>query len=150
MPQSFASMHAHFVFSTKNRVPDIHAEWRPRLHEYIGGILRAKGCVLIAAGGMPDHMHLLVSLARTISIAETVGLVKANASGWIHDTFEAALLFDWQDGYAAFAVSFSDLDAVTAYIANQEEHHRKRDFKAELLALLKKHHLAYDERYLWD
>ncbi len=150
MPQSLASVHVHFVFSTKNRVPDIRAEWRPRLHEYVGGTLRTKGCALLAAGGMPDHMHLLVSLSRTISIADVVGLVKANASRWIHDTFQGAGLFDWQDGYSAFGVSYSGLEGVMTYIANQEEHHRKRDFKAELLALLEKHRVAYDERYLWD
>jgi hypothetical protein len=89
-------------------------------------------------------------MARTISIAQMIGHVKANASGWIHETIEGARSFDWQDGYATFGVSYSDIDAVTSYIANQDEHHSKRDFKVELRALLDKHQIPYDERYLWD
>ena len=64
MPQSFVSLHHHLIFSTKNRLPLISSEVQPRLFAYIGGILRGEGCVLDAAGGMPDHVHLLVSLDK--------------------------------------------------------------------------------------
>src|SRR5881409_3671628 len=98
MPQSFGSLHFHLVFSTKNRQPLIDAELQARLYEYIGGILRAEKSVLLAAGGMPDHVHLLVSLSRELSISETLRLIKANSSKWIHETFASLPTFAWQAG----------------------------------------------------
>ncbi|TMQ34940.1 MAG: IS200/IS605 family transposase, partial [Planctomycetota bacterium] len=86
MPQSFASLHVHIIFSTKNREPFLSPEIETRLYEYIGGILRAEGASLIAAGGMPDHVHLLVSLTRDHSLAGVARLIKANSSKWIHET----------------------------------------------------------------
>jgi REP element-mobilizing transposase RayT len=128
----------------------LDAEIRPRLHEYMGGILRAEKSVLIAAGGMPDHVHLLVSLSRELSIAETLRLLKANSSKWIHETFPSHVQFAWQAGYGAFSVSFSNLPAVKDYIARQAEHHRVRSFQDEFRELLRRHELAWDERYVWD
>ena len=126
MPQSLASLNFHLVFSTKNRQPLIDPEIQERLYEYIGGILRAEKSVLLAAGGMPDHVHLLVSLSRELSIADTLRLVKANSSKWVHETFPHRQNFGWQAGYGAFSVSFSNLPEVKKYIAGQAEHHRIR------------------------
>ena len=84
VPQSFASLHIHVVFSTKHRAPMLFPELRPRLHKYLGGVLRDHSCSLSAAGGTSDHIHLLVSLSRTIAIADAVRVMKANSSGWIH------------------------------------------------------------------
>lgn len=150
MPQSFGSLHFHIVFSTKNRQPLIDVELQPRLYEYIGGILRAEKSVLLAAGGMPDHVHLLVSLSRELSIAETLRLVKANSSKWIHETFPDRKLFAWQAGYGAFSVSYSNLPDVKSYLARQIEHHRVRTFQDEFRDFLRKHELEWDERYVWD
>ena len=150
MPQSFVCLHCHIVFSTKHRKPWITSELAPRLHDYIGGIIRGVGGLLISAGGMSDHTHLLVSLGKMNSAAELVRDVKSNSSGWIHKTFPDLAHFGWQTGYGAFAVSHSNLDEVKRYIANQTEHHRVRTFKEEFLAFLQKHNLEYNERYLWD
>jgi REP element-mobilizing transposase RayT len=150
MPQSFGSLHFHIVFSTKNRQTLIDADLQVRLYEYIGGILRAEKSVLLAAGGMSDHVHLLVSLSRELSIAETVRLVKANSSKWIHETFPDRQLFAWQAGYGAFSVSFSNLPVVKNYLARQAEHHRVRTFQDEFREFLRKHDLDWDERYVWD
>jgi putative transposase len=87
MPQSFASLHCHVIFSTKGRAPLISALLQPRLFAYLGGILAPRGTVLLAAGGMPDHVHLLLSLSREITVAEVVRLLKANSSKWVHETF---------------------------------------------------------------
>src|SRR5437870_9311963 len=87
---------------------------------------RAEKSALLAAGGMPDHVHLLVSLSRELSIAETLRLVKANSSKWIHETFPDRQQFAWQAGYGAFSVSFSNLPDVKNYLAHQGEHHRLR------------------------
>ncbi len=128
MPQSLASVHVHFVFSTKHREPRLSEDLRPRLHAYIGGTLRSKSCSLVSAGGTEDHIHLLVSMCRTISLAESVQAIKSNSSRWIHEEFPTQREFHWQDGYGAFAVSFSNLGIVKQYLASQEEHHRQRSY----------------------
>ncbi|MEX2168436.1 MAG: IS200/IS605 family transposase [Pirellulales bacterium] len=149
MPQSFASLHCHIIFSTKHRDPVITPVMRPRMHEYLGGIARNHSCSLLAAGGMPDHIHLLLSLPRTLSVADVVRLIKSNSSGWVHQQFGKPD-FGWQDGYGAFAVSYSNIDQVKSYISNQEDHHRKTSFKEEFLQFLRRHELEWDERYIWD
>jgi putative transposase len=149
MPQSFGSRHCHLVFSTKQRLPQITADIQPRLFEYIGGILRNHSSCLIAAGGMPDHVHLLVSLGRTVATAEAVRLIKSNSSAWMHN--ELSLTdFRWQDGYGAFAVSYSNIDSVKLYLANQAQHHAHKTFQDEFLEFLRRHELEWDERYIWD
>jgi REP element-mobilizing transposase RayT len=150
MPQSFACLHHHLIFSTKNRAPLIAAEVQPRLFEYIGGILRAEGCALAAAGGMPDHVHLLTSLDRKISIADTMRIVKANSSRWVHETFPALSGFSWQVGYGAFAVSYSHLDRVKRYLSQQATHHQRITFQEEFIAFLQRHQIEFDERDLWN
>ena len=150
MPQSFGSLYFHLIFSTKNRLPLLSDDIQPRLFEYLGGILRNQKGVLIAAGGIEDHVHLLVSLSRQASIADTLRDLKSNSSGWIHETFPELRLFAWQSGYGAFSVSFSAFKSVRRYLANQREHHQKRSFKEEFLEILKLHEMGYDERYVWD
>jgi REP element-mobilizing transposase RayT len=150
MPQSLVSLTTHVVFSTKNREPLIDRDLAPRLYGYMGGIIRNTGSVLLAVGGIPDHVHLLVSLGRQTSIADLVRDAKANSSAWVHETFPELSQFAWQAGYGAFAVSVSVVEQVKTYIANQEKHHRRQTFQDELRAFLKAHGLEWEERYLWD
>ncbi len=150
MPQSFGSLYFHLVFSTKNRVPSISDGMRPRLFEYLGGILKNQKGRLVSAGGIEDHVHLLVSLSRQASISDTLRDLKSNSSGWIHETFPEERSFAWQSGYGAFSVSFSALDSVHKYLANQKEHHAKQSFQEEFIAFIKLHELEYDDRYIWD
>ncbi len=150
MPQSFASLHIHIVFSTKHREPTLVPEIRPRLHEVIGGILREHSSTLIAAGGTADHIHLLASLGRTISISDALRFIKSNSSNWIHNQIAHMADFQWQEGYGAFAVSYSNIDAVKAYLANQQRHHQQLSFQDELRELLRHHEIEWDERYIWD
>jgi putative transposase len=125
-------------------------DWSPRLYEYIGGTVRAKGSLLFAAGGMPDHIHLVISQGKQATIADIIRDIKANSSRWIHETFNSLRGFAWQTGYAAFSVSQSNLDEVKQYIANQAEHHRVRTFQEEFLLFLKRHGVQYDEQHMWD
>jgi putative transposase len=120
------------------------------LFEVMGGILRAENCSLIGAGGTDDHVHLLASLSRTISVADAVRVIKSNSSSWIHGTFAKLREFQWQTGYGAFAVSYSGLDAVKAYLSNQEAHHTKMSYQDEFRGLLTRHGISWDERYVWD
>jgi putative transposase len=150
VPQSFVSLNCHIVFSTKNREPLIAPPVTDRLYSYIGGVFRGEGATLMAAGGMPDHVHLFVSLGKTNSVANLLRVVKTNSSKWIHETFREMGGFAWQTGYGAFAVSCSNSARIKRYIADQKEHHRARSFKDEFLALLERHGLDYDERYIWE
>ena len=148
MPSTHLSLHFHVVFSTKNREPRIAAEWRERLHGYLGGVARKSGCVPEAIGGVADHVHLLLGLTATARLADVVRDIKAVSSKWIHEeTGDRA--FAWQEGYGAFSVSPSHRETVRSYIASQEEHHRKRTFQEEYLELLNRCGVGYDERYLW-
>ena len=113
-------------------------------------ILNNKNAKLISAGGMFDHIHLYASLPSTISIADFVNVVKSNSSRWVHESFSHLRSFAWQEGYGAFSVSKSEETKVIRYVLNQEQHHTKRTFKQELLSLLKKHQIKYDERYIWS
>jgi putative transposase len=146
---TFVSNLVHFVWGTKNREPLIRKSWRDRLHGYIGGVLTNKKAKLLAAGGIEDHMHVLVSLPATISLAQAANAMKANSSRWIHENIPQAKGFDWQPGYGAFSVSKSVEPQVKAYICHQEERHRRLKFTAEFAALLDKHCIPYEERYLW-
>lgn len=100
-------------------------------------------------GGVADHVHILLSLPTTVPVAKAMQLIKGGSSKWIHETFPSHRHFSWQEEYGAFSVSVSQLEKTIQYIKNQEEHHRTITFKEEFVDLLKRHHLEYDERYLW-
>ena len=140
----------HFVWSTAKREPMIDPIWKDRLYSYIGGILKAQNAKLICAGGVSDHVHLLVSMPSTITIADLVNVMKSNSSKWVHRTFPKSRSFAWQEGYGGFAVSKSAEKDVIDYIKNQEHHHHDRDFKKEFVAMLDKHEVEYETKYLWD
>jgi len=146
---SYVSSHYHCVFSTKERQPLISMELRERLWPFLGGIARQNHMKAIEIGGMPDHIHILLSLPSTLSIAKALQLIKGGSSKWVHETFPEQRLFRWQVKYGAFGVSVSQLDRIIQYIKDQDVHHRKMTFQEEFLALLKKHRVEYDERYLW-
>jgi REP-associated tyrosine transposase len=148
MAGTFTNLLYHVVFSTKDRVPMIHKDVQERLYEYMGGIIRGEGGVLLEIGGVADHVHLLTKLKADTAIAVLLRLLKSNSSGWVNDNRLVPGRFAWQTGYAAFSVSESQVEAVRRYIRNQEAHHAKVSFKDELIALLKKHRIEYDERYI--
>jgi REP element-mobilizing transposase RayT len=148
MPATHTSLHCHIVFSTKDRHPFIADAWRGRLHEYLGGLIRAAEAIPEAVGGTADHVHLLVGLRATHALAALVQDVKQTSSHWIRETI-AVKNFAWQPGYGAFTVSVSNCAAVREYIANQIEHHRTRTFQEEYVTFLNKHDVAYEEKYLW-
>jgi len=147
---SYVSSYFHCVFSTKERRSLIPPELRERLWPYLGGIARENEMKAREIGGMPDHVHILLSLPPTLSIAKALQLLKGGSSKWVHDTFPEHWAFRWQVKYGAFGVSVSLLDKTTEYIRNQEGHHRKMTFQEEFLTLLKRHRIVYDSRYLWE
>jgi REP element-mobilizing transposase RayT len=146
----YVSSYYHCVFSTKERRPLITPALRERLWPFMGGIARQNHMKAIEIGGVADHVHMLISLPATLAPAKALQLIKGGSSKWVHDTFPEHRLFAWQKKYGAFGVSVSRLDVIVRYIRNQAAHHRTRSFQEEFLALLKKHRIEYDERYLWD
>ena len=145
---SFNSCLIHCVWSTKNRASFLDSELRERLWPYLGGIARENKMKTLAAGGVADHVHLLISLPGQLSVAKAIQLLKGNSSKWIHETFPGLAGFGWQEGYGAFSIGVSGVDATVHYIRNQTEHHRHRTFREEFVAILRKHGLDYDERML--
>ena len=150
MANTYTALYYHLVFSTKHRYPWLTIEFEQRIWTYIGGIAREHNMQALQVGGVEDHLHVLLAASPTMTVSKAAQLVKGGSSKWIHDTFPQLQAFGWQDGYSAFTVSKSGIAAVRAYIQGQREHHRAITFQVELLALLERHQVAYDERYLWD
>ncbi|MHC4289894.1 MAG: IS200/IS605 family transposase [Planctomycetota bacterium] len=146
---SYTCLYYHIVFSTKERRRYLNEEQVQAVCKYIGGILRnQKGC-LLTGNGMSDHLHLAASLHPQTCISDCLQHIKGSSSKWIHETYPDLELSCWQDGYSAFSVSYSGLDKVTAYIRNQQAHHKKQTFEEELISLLKKHKIDYDPKYVF-
>ena len=137
----------HLVFSTKKRHKLIVKEIRERLWKYLTGICHNIDLIPVATGGMDDHVHMLFHLPPSRALGDAVRFVKTNSSKWMN---EHGREFAWQEGYGAFAVSASNLNAVVRYIHDQERHHRKMCFEDEYLALLKRHGVKFDPRFVFD
>lgn len=149
MANTYTSLIYHFVFSTKNRQAWIVPEIEQRVWAMIGGIARTHKMTALQVGGIEDHIHALVIARPTLAPCEIAQILKGESSKWIHEEFPSLRGFGWQDGYGAFTVSKSNIPDVRCYIENQREHHRKRTFQEEYLALLRMNGIDYDERYLW-
>ncbi len=150
MPGTYSQILLHIVFSTKHRDPWISAEVAERLYPYLGGIVRGEKGVLYDIGGVEDHVHLYLRWRCDGSVSDLMRTLKARSSRWVHDTFPALGAFAWQEGYSVFSVSKSQEEAVKKYIAGQAGHHKKEDFRSELLRLLGAHGVEFDGRYLFD
>ena len=148
MAQSLSKILLHTMFSTKNREQTIPVEIQPDLHDYLGGILRDCGCPAIEINSMPDHIHLLHVLSRTITVSEVVRQMKHGSSKWMHGRGVEG--FHWQNGYGVFSIGQSQVETVRAYIRNQQEHHRVRTFQEEFRGLLERYQVKFEEAYVWD
>ena len=140
----------HIIFSTKNRGPWIRADIESRVWSYLGGIARENDMRALLVGGMENHVHLLLGVPPTIAVSKAVQLIKGGSSAWLKDAFPGLKGFGWQDGYGAFTVSKSLVPEVEAYIRSQREHHRTKSFEEEYRAVLVKHGIEFDERYVFD
>ena len=150
MGQSLVKNYVHIVFSTKYRTPFIHPPYELELHAYLGGICKELECQPVKIGGYTDHVHILCMLSKKIALMKLLEEVKSHSSKWMKTKDISLNNFYWQDGYGAFSVNPAQTERVIAYIENQHEHHRKKDFQNEYRAYLKKYNVEYDERYVWD
>jgi REP element-mobilizing transposase RayT len=149
MAHSFICSYFHCVWSTCERRALIRGELRERLWPYMAAIARDDGMKALQVGGTDNHVHVLLSLPATAPIAKAVQVLKSNSSKWARETLPQYSMFGWQEGYAAFSVSASAVPQVDQYIQRQEEHHRGRTFEEEFRAMLDKHGVAYDPRYMF-
>ncbi len=147
---AFTKLCYHIVFGTKFRHSVITPDLKPRLYEYIGGTIRGINGHLIEIGGVEDHVHLLTSIPPTLPLSDAIRDIKANASKWINDSSLTPARFEWQKGYGAFTVSFSQLDSLRKYLRGQEEHHKTHTFEEEYAALLKRHEISFDPKHLFE
>ncbi|MCI0423474.1 MAG: IS200/IS605 family transposase [Acidobacteria bacterium] len=148
MPHSYAQNRVHIVFSTKERKRLIEPAMQGRLGKYVSGIAQNHGMHVLAVGGVEDHIHVLVDVPPMLPLAKAIQTIKANSSKWMNE-HRARRDFAWQEGYGAFSVSASNTQAVIAYIENQAAHHKRRSFEDEFVALLKKHGIPYDPKYVF-
>ena len=143
---SYVQNIVHLVFSTKERRKLIPAEFQPDLWAYVAGICKRNELFVHAVGGLDDHIHSLVQIPPSITIAKAVLAIKSNSSRWVREQIRG---FEWQEGYGAFSVSASNVPTVEQYIRSQAAHHRKMTFEEEFTALLKKHRVEFDARYVF-
>ncbi|MDI9584005.1 MAG: transposase [Acidobacteriota bacterium] len=148
MPGSFACLHYHIVFGTRNRLPLIAPDIAAPLHGYLAGIVNRLGGKAVLIGGTADHVHILARLGRDRCVADAVRDLKANSTRWIRETYPPHCAFGWQDGYGAFTISYPGVDRVVAYIRGKEEHHRVVSFREEFQSFLRRHDIEFDERCL--
>jgi putative transposase len=144
MPHTYTQNTLHIIFSTKDRRKSIPEHFQPRLWSYVAGICKNHGILAHSIGGAADHIHLLLQLPPTLPLAKVVLAIKSNSGRWAHNQ---AHKFTWQEGYAAFSVSASQIPAVLRYIQNQNAHHKKMSFDAEFLTLLKKHNIPFNSKF---
>ena len=143
MSHSYLHNPVHVVFSTKERRPLIHKETQTHLWAYLAGVWKKQKIFVHEIGGMEDHLHMLIQIPLTLAYSDAMQEIKTSSSRWMGRSFA------WQRGFGIFGVSASNLDAVVRYVQKQQEHHRKRTFEQEYIALLKKHGIAYDPRYVF-
>lgn len=150
MPNTYTQIYLHIVFAVRERDAMIKPEHKEEIHKYITGIVQKRDHKLIAINSMPDHVHILIGYDPKQALSELVRDIKAGSSKFINDSKSLKSKFFWQEGYGAFSYSRSQLDNVVKYIENQEEHHKKIDFRAEYLEMLEKFSVDYDPKYLFE
>jgi len=152
MAQSLARVNLHIIFSTKERQPFIHPSIEKEMHGYLAGTCQNLKCIPFEVGGVEDHVHLLVSLSKVITISDLIEKIKVSSSKWIKAQDKQFRDFSWQKGYGVFSVDEPAFENVREYILRQREHHTTKDldFKSEFLKILKRYNVSYDEKYLWD
>lgn len=150
MANTYTQLYIQIVFAVKGRQNLIDPAWKEHLNQYIAGIIRRKGHKPIIVNGMPDHIHIFIGLAPSISISDLVRDIKCNSSKYINEQNYAAHRFSWQEGFGAFSYARTEINRVYQYILNQEKHHRQQNFREEFTGMLEEFEIEYEEKYMFD
>ena len=149
MANTYTQLYIHYVFAVQNRLSLIDGNWKTQLYKYMNGIIGQQGHKPFAINGMPDHVHVLVSMNPKQGPSDLMFNVKRSSSLWINENRFVAGKFSWQEGFGAFSYGKSQIPDIVQYIENQEFHHKKRTFQEEYLDFLKAFGIEYDERYIF-
>ncbi|MFN8358813.1 MAG: IS200/IS605 family transposase [Candidatus Kapaibacterium sp.] len=150
MSNTFSQIYIHIVFAVKGRANLIQNQWKDELYKYICGIVNNNHQKVYSINGMPDHVHILISIKPNCLLSDFVRDIKASSSKWINSKNIIRGKFQWQEGFGAFSVSQSQVDKVIAYIENQEQHHKKVTFQKEYIELLHSYNIEFNEKYVFD
>lgn len=150
MAGTFSQIYIQLVFAVRNRECLILSNWEEELYKYISGIVKNKEQKMIAIGGMPDHIHLLIGIKPSCCLSDLVREIKKSSNEFVNEKRYSKFKFQWQEGYGAFSYSHSSLDDVIAYVRNQKEHHKKKTFKQEYKEFLIKFHVEHNDEYLFE
>lgn len=150
MANTYHQIYLQTVFAVKYRAAVMHKDWRSELFTVMGNLINETGCKTLIVNGVEDHVHCFFGLRPAVSISDVMKNTKAKSSKWLNETGLLQYRFEWQVGFGVFSYSRSHIDNVYRYIQNQEEHHRKKNFRREYIKLLKEHQIEYDERYIFQ
>lgn len=150
MAQSLSKLYVHIIFHIKNDSVKILKNDTDELYSYMGSIIKDNQSIPISINGISDHVHVLCVMSKNIALAKLVEEIKRHSSRWIKTKGKHYYQFSWQGGYGSFSVSPSLHYKTKLYIRNQEEHHKKMNFKEEYLLFLKEYGIEYNENYLWN
>jgi REP element-mobilizing transposase RayT len=123
MRDALAQIYLHFVWGTWNRLPLITHANEKQVYAAILEKSNKLGSIVIAIGGMPDHIHLFVRFPSTTSVADFIKKVKGSTSHLVSHQINSEEFFKWQGAYAVFSVSEKDAPRIKSYIQHQKEHH---------------------------
>lgn len=149
MANTYSRLYVHIIFAVKGRANLISEKWREDLYKYISGIITNKNQKLMIINGMPDHILILLGFNPDSVISDIVRDIKSNSSRWINDNRFVQGKFEWQNGFGAFSVGYSNIRMVADYIQNQQQHHRNKSFRDEFIKMLDKYHISYKPEYLF-
>ena len=150
MANTYSQLYFHIVFAVKGRANLIKTHWKDELYKYISGIITNKDQKLMIINGMPNHLHLLISTKPNCNLSDLIRDIKTNASKWINKKRFVNGKFQWQNGFGAFTVSQSQLQKITNYIKNQEEHHKIKSFREEYIDFLKAYNIDFNTQYIFE
>jgi putative transposase len=149
MPNTYSQLYTHYVFAVQNRISLIQSNWKPDLYKYMNGIIEQQGHKPFAINGMPDHVHVLVSMNPKQAPSDLLYHLKRSSTLWINQNRLVSGKFSWQEGFGAFSYGKSQISSIVNYIDNQEKHHKKQTFHEEYLKFLKLYEVDYDERFVF-
>ena len=150
MADTFLQMHVHLVFATKNRNAIIGKDWKDDLEKYITGVIQNQKQILLPTFYVSDHIHIFIGYNVNQLIPKLVEEIKTSSNKWIKENKLSSYKFEWQNGYGGFSHSHSQVEVVSNYIMNQEEHHRKKTFREEYLKMLRDNGIDFKEEYVFD
>jgi len=145
---SYRQILYHLTFHTKNNEKVLHNSQNEELFKYIWGVIKNKKCRLYRINGVEDHIHIVCDLHPSVALADLVKDIKVSSSIWIKKRGIYPLFSNWAESYGAFTLSIREKDTIIKYVVNQQEHHKRENYREEFIRLLKENGVAFDEKYL--